>query len=535
MKPFLMHPNHGFEPQPSSPKEPLQFAQDLELDVLLEAAAAGDEYLYEIMTAACAHATANDIGTILYRQEILRDCLANPSVVRQFYAIAIEPFEHDRIWGFSLFGREPSSMVASAVRTLKNCLDVLERLRDSCAANAHRFHSRGFRQLFTALERDVDDAYLAAARTDLNNLTFRKGLLLSAQVGDGGKGVGTALRRPQPRDLSWVRQMLTPGGASFTLKLHPRDQAGAQAFSELQNRGLALISDAVYQSAEHVRNFLRALREELAFYLGGLNLKEQLNRIGEPIAFPEPRQEEGHFRCRNLRDVCLALAMGRPVVGNDVDADGKSIVIITGANRGGKSTFLRSVGLAQLMLQCGLFVTADAFSSSVHTGLFTHYKREEDRTMRSGKFDEELVRMSVIADRIQGRALVLFNESFAATHEQEGAEIARQIVSALLDSNVTVFFVSHMYAFARSFLDDDRALFLRADRGEGGTRNFRLREAKPLSTSFGADLYQQIFRAGREKGEHQRQPTMALRSGARISAVPARENDVNDHAPHPGQ
>jgi DNA mismatch repair ATPase MutS len=187
--------------------------------------------------------------------------------------------------------------------------------------------------------------------------------------------------------------------------------------------------------------------------------------------------------------------MGRPVVGNDVDADGKAIVIITGANRGGKSTFLRSVGLAQLMLQCGLFVAADAFVSSVHTGLFTHYKREEDRSMRSGKFDEELVRMSAIADHIQPRALILFHESFAATHEREGAEIARQVASALLDDGVTVFFVSHMYEFARAFLDDDRALFLRADRGDEGARNFRLREAKPLSTSFGADLYERIFGA----------------------------------------
>ncbi|HUN96327.1 MAG TPA: DNA mismatch repair protein MutS, partial [Bradyrhizobium sp.] len=134
-----------------------------------------------------------------------------------------------------------------------------------------------------------------------------------------------------------------------------------------------------------------------------------------------------------------------------------------------------------------------AFASSLRTGLFTHYKREEDRNMRSGKFDEELVRMSTIADHIHRRSLVLFNESFAATHEQEGSEIARQIVSALLDNNITVFFVSHMYEFARSFLDDDRVLFLRADRGVDGARSFRLREAKPLSKSFGADLYNRIF------------------------------------------
>lgn len=493
MKTFLMHPDRDFDSRGPSEKEPLQFAQDIELDVLLKAAAADDRYIYDVMSAACAHAWSNDAATVLYRQDILKDCLANRSLVREFYSIAIEPFDREHSWSYSLHDRSASSKVSSGVHALQSSLDVLKRLRNACSINAWKFTSRGFRQFFQTLERDLDDAYLNAARTDLTNLTFQNGLLLSAQVGDGGKGIGTMLRKPQLRDLSWLRRTFTPGAQSFTLQLHPRDEAGSQAFAELQNRGLVLIADAVYQSAEHVLSFLKALRAELAFYLGCLNLKERLDEIGEPVAFPEPSQDEGTFRCRNLRDTCLALTMGRPVIGNDIDARNKPLVIITGANRGGKSTFLRSVGLAQLMLQCGMFVTADAFGSSLHTGLFTHYKREEDRSMRSGKFDEELVRMSAIADNIHRRALILFNESFAATHEREGAEIARQVTTALLDNGVTVFFVSHMYEFARSFLDDDRALFLRADRDESGTRSFRLREAKPLPKSFGADLYRRIF------------------------------------------
>jgi MutS domain V len=495
MKTFLMHPSWDFNSTPPSKERPIQFSQDIELDVLLNAAAAGDRYLFDIMAAACADAWTNDIATIRYRQEILKDCLSNPAIVRQLYAIAIEPFERERSWDFSLYARDASSMVGSAVRTLQNSLGILRRLRTACSANASSFASPGFQQFFTTVERNLDDAYLDAAATDLNNLTFRKGVLLSAQVGDGGKGVGTMLRKPRPGDLSWLQAVLTPSIPSYTLQLHPRDDAGAQAFGELKNRGLGLISDALYQSAEHVLEFFKALRAELAFYIGCLNLRDRLSRIGESISFPEATEDPRRFLCRNLRDVCLALTMGRRVVGNDVDANGKQLVIITGANRGGKSTFLRSVGLAQMMLQSGMFVTADAYTSSRHTGLFTHYKREEDRDMRSGKFDEELVRMSAIADRIHRGAMVLFNESFAATHEREGSEIARQIVSALLGNDVIVFFVSHMYEFARSFLQSDQARFLRADRGEDGSRSFRLHEAKPLPKSFGADLYQQIFGA----------------------------------------
>jgi hypothetical protein len=495
MKTLLMHPDRDFVLPDTPPKAPLPFAQDIELDVLFDAAAAGDRYVRGVMVAACTEAWSNDVATVRHRQAVLEDFLAHPDALRQLYAIAAEPFGHERSWHFNLFGRDPSAMVGSAVRTLLNCVELLRRLRDTTAANAGRFTAPALLRFAEMLAHDLDEPYLRAAAADLENLTFRRGLLLSAAVGDGGKGVEVMLRKPNQRDLSWLRSALTPGPRSFTLQLHPRDDAGAQAFGELRNRGLVLIVDALYQSAEHVLGFLRALRAELAFYLGCLNLREQLDRIGETVAFPRPSDEQRRFACRNLRDVCLALTIGHGVVGNDVEAHGKALVVITGANRGGKSTFLRSVGLAQLMMQCGMFVTADAFEASLRSGLFTHYKREEDRSMRSGKFDEELVRMSTIADHIHRRALVLFNESFAATNEREGAEIARQVVTALLESEVTVFFVSHMYEFSRLFLDSDTTLFLRAERGDGGERSFRLREAKPLPTSFGADLYERIFLA----------------------------------------
>jgi DNA mismatch repair ATPase MutS len=170
-------------------------------------------------------------------------------------------------------------------------------------------------------------------------------------------------------------------------------------------------------------------------------------------------------------------------------------VMITGANQGGKSTFLRSVGLAQLMLQAGMFVGADALRASVCAGLFTHYKREEDEAMESGKLDEELARMSTIADAIGHDCVLLCNESFASTNELEGSEIARQVVTALLDSEVKVFFVTHLYNFAQSMhaLGSDNALFLRARRGEDGRRPFQLEEGAPRPTSFGADSFERIF------------------------------------------
>jgi len=193
--------------------------------------------------------------------------------------------------------------------------------------------------------------------------------------------------------------------------------------------------------------------------------------------------------------VSLALTKEEAVVGNDLDAEGKPLVIVSGANRGGKSTFLRSVGSAQLMMQSGMFVPARSMRATLCDGLFTHFRREEDPSMESGKLDEELGRMSDLVPHITPRSILLFNESFAATNEREGSEIAGQIVGALLANSNTVFFVTHLYEFAHRFYRQQAAasVSLRAERLPDGTRSFKLLAGAPLDTSYGEDLYFGIF------------------------------------------
>ena len=200
-------------------------------------------------------------------------------------------------------------------------------------------------------------------------------------------------------------------------------------------------------------------------------------------------------RFTGLYDPSLALATKDRVVGNDCDADGKTMIVVTGANQGGKSTFLRSLGSSQLMMECGMFVPATSFEASLTSGVFTHFKREEDAEMESGKFDEELRRMSELADHLRRNGLVLFNESFAATNDREGSEIAGQIAQALTDSGMKVAFVTHLYEFAHKQWERRReqTAFLRADRRSNGERTFRLVAGEPQPTSHGEDIYRRVF------------------------------------------
>src|SRR6266496_1377553 len=299
------------------------------------------------------------------------------------------------------------------------------------------------------------------------------------------------LKKPNEKKQNWFEQIFAKGPPMYTFYIADRDESGARALSELKDRGLNLVANALAQSTDHILSFFTMLRTELAFYIGCLNLHGQLAQMGEPTCFPVPVAPGEHRLCfQGLYDVCLALIMKQKIVGNDVNADNKDLMMITGANQGGKSTFLRGIGLSQVMMQCGLFVPAESFSANVAAGLFTHYKREEDTTMESGKLDEELSRMSDIVDTITSNSIVLFNESFAATNEREGSEIARQIITALLEKGIKVFFVTHLYQCAHGFYNNKlaNAIFLRAERRTDGTRTFKLTEGEPLQTSYGEDL-----------------------------------------------
>jgi DNA mismatch repair ATPase MutS len=496
MKAFLMYTDQDFDLERKLPSNEGALVQDLELDTLFNAMALGDTFLFEVAKAAILSGLTNDPSTILYRQNILKDCLKNPFIVTEIYHIAVGAIERQKKNFWSYLHTYPSGILHRSIDVLRMFITYLKRLRNIADQHAGRFESEGFTTLFEMLRRELADDYFASIQDHLQQLQFRNGVLISAQLGKGNKAANYVLRKSRANYKLWLLQILARKPDVHTYFVHPLDENGAKALSELNDQGVNLVANALSQSTEHILSFFNMLRTELAFYIGCLNLQARLSQKGEPISFPVPvASTERRHSFSGLYDVCLSLNLEKRIVGNAVNADNKDLVIITGANQGGKSTFLRSIGLSQLMMQSGMFAPAESFSSNVCDGLFTHYKREEDAAIKSGKLDEELSRMSDIVDNLTSSTMVLFNESFAATNEREGSEIATQITSALLEKCIKIFFVTHLYQFAHGLFDRkmEGAVFLRAERQMDGGRTFKLVEGEPLQTSYGQDLYNVIF------------------------------------------
>ncbi|MFN2489266.1 MAG: DNA mismatch repair protein MutS [Actinomycetota bacterium] len=497
MKAFLMFEDRDFDLERELPPNADALIQDLELNTLFEAMAAGDEFLFDVARKA-ALSSVRDPQAILYRQHILADCLEHASIVRDVYALAVESIEGERkaYWGGLSKWSSPDTILHRSVAVLEHFVGMLRKVRRVADEHGGKFRSEGFARFFAMLEEELDDGYFQRIEDHLRQLKFRNGALISAELGRANKGIRYLLRR-SPEQHGWLERIFARDRRpAYSFQIADRDEAGARALEELRGRGINSVANALAQSTDHILSFFVMLRSELAFYIGCLNLHARLGDKGEPTCFPVPsRPEEPALSFRGLYDACLTLHVQTRVVGNDVSADGKRLVMITGANQGGKSTFLRSVGLAQVMVQCGMFVPAERFSANVCDGVFTHYRREEDAAMESGKLDEELKRMSDIADLITPNSLLLCNESFASTNEREGSEIARQVIRALLEASIKVFVVTHLFDLARGFYDEsmETALFLRAERRADGRRTFRLVKGEPLPTSHGADVYGRLF------------------------------------------
>lgn len=495
MKAFLMYKDHDFDLQRKLPSNEQDTIQDLELNTLFNAMALGDKFLFEVAKKVILSGE-NDPDTILYRQSILKDCLENPAIVRDIYNIMIEADEKRKEHWLGIFDRYISSILSSSINLLQMLVDMLKKLKNIADDHTDKFDSEGFTNFLVTLKREFSDEFFTTTQNHLKELKFNHGVLISAELGKGNEGTNYILRKPQDKKQSWLKKIFAKKLPVYTFYINPRDEGGFRFLSEIKDRGINLTTNTIAQSADHILSFFTMLRIELAFYIGCLNLYEKLKQIGEPTTFPQPLPpSECRHSYKGLYDICLALTMNQKIVGNDLNCDNKYLTIITGANQGGKSTFLRGIGLAQLMMQCGMFVPAESFDGNICRKLFTHYKREEDTAMESGKFDEELNRMNDIVDNLQPDSMILFNESFAATNEKEGSEIAKQIVSALLEKGIKVFFVTHLYEFACGFYDKkmENVIFLRAERGIDRKRTFKIIEGNPLPTSYGEDLYRKIF------------------------------------------
>lgn len=486
MRSSLLHPAPPPADRPLDAGD-ADLARDLGVDDVVTAMAAGDDVVREAARGLLLHPVA-DLDVIRWRQDVVRDALTARAAIRELYDLAAHACAvESRGWWIS---SEPSSVLGRSVALLRELLGSLRDLRAWARSHAG-FPSAGLSALVEEITATFTEDWFRDATTHLEQLSHPE-VVITARLGPAGTSTDHVLAALAPARRSWLgRSRADPA----TIVVPETDTSGSDTLRLLREFGLRHVAETLAQAVDEVRTFFTRLRDESAFLVGCATLEERLRALGLPTAFPEVRPAGTEATASGLYDVGLAVRSGRAVVPNDLAADGVGALVITGANQGGKSTLLRAIGLAQLMAQAGMVVGASALRTSAVTRVHSHFRREEDAALRSGRLLEELVRMSALVDRVSPGDLVLLNEPFASTNEREGSRIARHLLDGLLEGGLRVAVVTHLTEFSHELAAAGRAdvRFLRAERGPDGTRTFRVVPGDPLATSFGVDLWEQVF------------------------------------------
>lgn len=148
------------------------------------------------------------------------------------------------------------------------------------------------------------------------------------------------------------------------------------------------------------------------------------------------------------------------IVTNDLSFEkDKLVYILTGANRGGKTTVTQAVGQLFVLAQAGIYVPADSFVCRPVDCIFTHFPADEDQTLDLGRLGEECKRFKELYLKASPKSLVLLNETFSTTSFEEGYFIARDSVRAILNKGIRTLYNTHMHklAFEIESLHDEQS------------------------------------------------------------------------------
>lgn len=468
----------------------LDLLKDLELEIIINKMSNNDKIIYQV----CKYFLCNpesDINTILFRQEILKDVIKNKEVIRNIYSMTFSIKEEKIKRWLGIFGiKTPSNIVYNSRELLETQINYIKKLKEIAIKNINNFDSYGFKRFFNMLIEDFSDDYLAKLENYLEKLKLENALYASVKLNQNLEGEEYELIYPESnKNLNFFRYKF-----SYSFKINPKDESGAKIVEHLRNIILKDISKYIYLSSLNIELFFNQLQIELAFYIGALNLIESIEENNYYYTFPEPlNMKSEYFYFENLFDLSLSFIEKKKIIPNSIEKENKNIFIITGANKGGKTTFLRSIGIAQILMQAGLIVPAKNFKSPIFNKIFTHFKKEEDKNLKHGKFEEEINRINEIISNIKPYSLILLNESFSSTNEFEGSEIGLNIIKALSLNNITTFFVTHLYSLPIMLLENPKYCFLMAEISSNNKRTYKIIEGAPSKTSYALDLFYKIF------------------------------------------
>jgi len=505
---------------------------DLDLDEVLRLLTDEQSRRERFVSSVLAE-LATDPEVIVYRQEAVTDLLEDVQL-RERLAGALP--------GLTALTQERSHsprdnwsvlLIARRLAELEIYVDVALRLRQALEAATIRSTAlRGLLEHLIAVTDAPDfrslQAQLPELRANLEQAgSITIGINLSRDLlpesaaimsikAEKIEGRGTLLERLFGGDSE--RRGITPLRLGDAGNIYSAENRLFRDLRKLLELVTAPVGQVIDRYTSINAQSLNTLEPELSFLLNGIGLIERLREIGLPVCRPEVHDPDE--RLTVLEDgynVSLALRMagspapeGEPapqIVTNTIAFDGKHgrVWILTGPNRGGKTTYTRAVGLAHVLFQAGLYVPARSARMSPVDMIYTHFPSQEGAQLGMGRLDEEAERLAAIFRAATPHSLILLNEVLAGTSAIEALGLALDAVRGLRLLGVRAIYTTHLHELAASVdainagtSGDSTVASLVADvEGDGvviGTRHrrtFRILPGPPRGVSYASEIAEQ--------------------------------------------
>jgi DNA mismatch repair protein MutS len=440
----------GLRPEPS-------FFRDLNLDQVCAGITAGLE-LYDL--APFLRMPLHDAAAVEYRHEVLRD-LENPGTagaVTEFAKRMRAVRENLALAGKLRYRYQRESWFLSAARGYCAAVGSL-----AAALGQAELASTGLTALRDYLGRYVTSAAFTGLADEASGVA---GALDGVTYCVNIKGPRvTVTRYEEEADFSadvvaTFERFARGAGKDYrsSLRNWPEmdhvEECIADRVAKLFPAEFAALDDFRARHDGFEDETVSAFDREIQFYLGYLDFIAPMKSAGLEFCYPRVSADDKETEVAGGFDLALAAKLAprfQELVTNDFRLSGpERIIVVTGPNHGGKTTFARMFGQLHYLASLGYPVPAATARLFLPDQVFAHFEREEDLATLRGKLADELARMRDAFAAATGRSLFVMNESFASTTLRDATFIGERMIDTMNGLGVLGVYVTFIDELASS-------------------------------------------------------------------------------------
>jgi DNA mismatch repair protein MutS len=205
----------------------------------------------------------------------------------------------------------------------------------------------------------------------------------------------------------------------------------ARLFPEIFNR----LEEYCTHHAGFADATITAFDREVQFYIAYLEYMSIFRHEGLEFCVPQVSDTRKEVYSSDGFDAALArmlIRQKKPIVLNDFSLnDPERILVVSGPNQGGKTTFARTFGQLHYLASVGLPVPGRKARLFLCDRLFTHFENEENLRDQRGKLQDDLIRMHHILERATTSSIIIINEIFNSTTLHDATYLSREIMERI--------------------------------------------------------------------------------------------------------